>query len=1541
MKKGFFFFIVISLFLIMQVGAAFAAPTVDIEINATKKIDVALAAGATNIDVTTFEQDLRTLLSTKDPAVKEEDLFISATNSVSMNTDTSFQWWQYDHTAQTNPSNIDPANNLYIEQSAAQTSGHPYNNYPLHMVYGDAEKTILNFYGYGTSPYKDWLFLPSAERAIKTFEFDIEEQVAYDALDGVGFLFNTKITGSYTAGTQTMSGYLLFFQYDTGGVGSSMDIYKFTNVNTKTFHNVTTVGATISTTAGFTKIASSAVYSSTHKYRKFKVEVEPECIQVWYQGRTSAQGDFPAGTELTNANLVSFSLTIGGSSTKPTFAAPEAYGFGPLASYRSHGCAQPTHVQMKNLSMTMRRQRTLVDVVREPEWHANSNKFLVNLNTEGEIGVGTAGLAGELLNRLDKDDLYYIGWCSNTNLADSEELISQHGGKGALVNVNDSATSTYETQMQKIADIIYEKYYTPTTNDTVLVTDQVSLLVETDDFNPNDAVSEEFPEGRWSLIHTTDGYATNMGEHPLNGEYFKDIGALVFDKVGKYEIYLDDTLIKTIFAYREPVAEISVTYPPGTQPEVEDISSSPDGGTLTAEKTYLNLTDGDTTPQTGWPTTFTQNKIYLLMLEVTDERGYTRSTAKQVLYAGTGGGGAAVVPFASFTLSQNTVTKFDENQILEITNDSYDPAGAAVTSEYTFIKDGQEYTGFTVEDNKIDVSNARPGSYSVTLTVTSTNGTSSPVLQFFEIKAKETTLALSVEEDTYATDDIQLTVEMVGAEDLPEGKAEFFIDEVSLGEVAFTLVNGKYVATTNAWTAVPAGTYKIGVSYNYVDNDVYEVMDEEIEAYLVEKRTQPDFAFVLGEEIEKVLTEEPFVLNVTGQLSTGAIGYAIEDNSDGAISFVTGTRTVTLLQEGTAVIKATSPENAAYAAATATITINVAKDDSAVITFAEGDYYKKTYDGAALDMESYISVTGTTGTVSHSISYLKTGEVTPTTEKPVNAGTYTIMVTTTDNRYEEKTASKTLTIEKKELSAILLATPPAGANAMTDVTLTLALSGANELPPGTISFTANETSLGDPIAVTESSGTYSASILWEDVAEETYLITATYTPAENDNYTMKPARLSDYNVRKQMQPDFAFVEGAQDKVYEDEAFTVSLTGILSSGEITYEILGDENVIEVVQDNDSFEVSIIGIGDVSIVATSTADDSYNAAQAVIEISVVKKEIALSLTIEGWDYGAPAAEPALAGNTGGVTPLYTYEGRGETVYGPTIDVPTEIGTYTLKALVAESSYYEDGEAEAEFSIVPCACALGEVVFDGKTISIDYYKTFASLKMNAQMEVETCPYHDATLTYTYEIIDETTEAQSLLKSASADTGLITEDTLIVSTALLGKSVRVRVVVTQVETGKQVVEEAVFPVVQGEEKDTTLPPVKTSVVAGSGHYAATLPAHSGEIIRITLGGIELQEGLDYSIDEKGNLVLAEAVVERLSVGEHAAIVLYDNGDMQKVIFEITEAPAPSETPTPTVPGSVNTGDKNDMAVWSIVALLSLIALGALYQRKKHYMKR
>ncbi|MCR5607934.1 MAG: hypothetical protein K6G26_02595 [Lachnospiraceae bacterium] len=83
-------------------------------------------------------------------------------------------------------------------------------------------------------------------------------------------------------------------------------------------------------------------------------------------------------------------------------------------------------------------------------------------------------------------------------------------------------------------------------------------------------------------------------------------------------------------------------------------------------------------------------------------------------------------------------------------------------------------------------------------------------------------------------------------------------------------------------------------------------------------------------------------------------------------------------------------------------------------------------------------------------------------------------------------------------------------------------------------------------------------------------------------------------------------------------------------------------------------------------------------------VEKTNITPAVTITGWTYGETPNEPSVSGNSGSGAVTYTYSTSENGTY--TSDVPTDAGTYYVKASIEETADYYDGNAIASFTIAP---------------------------------------------------------------------------------------------------------------------------------------------------------------------------------------------------------------------------------------------------------------
>ena len=76
--------------------------------------------------------------------------------------------------------------------------------------------------------------------------------------------------------------------------------------------------------------------------------------------------------------------------------------------------------------------------------------------------------------------------------------------------------------------------------------------------------------------------------------------------------------------------------------------------------------------------------------------------------------------------------------------------------------------------------------------------------------------------------------------------------------------------------------------------------------------------------------------------------------------------------------------------------------------------------------------------------------------------------------------------------------------------------------------------------------------------------------------------------------------------------------------------------------------------------------------------------VTVSLKDWTYGDTAKTPTVSGNLGGGNVTYQYKADNASTYTST--VPTNAGTYTVKATVAESTNYKAATATGSFTIAP---------------------------------------------------------------------------------------------------------------------------------------------------------------------------------------------------------------------------------------------------------------
>lgn len=119
---------------------------------------------------------------------------------------------------------------------------------------------------------------------------------------------------------------------------------------------------------------------------------------------------------------------------------------------------------------------------------------------------------------------------------------------------------------------------------------------------------------------------------------------------------------------------------------------------------------------------------------------------------------------------------------------------------------------------------------------------------------------------------------------------------------------------------------------------------------------------------------------------------------------------------------------------------------------------------------------------------------------------------------------------------------------------------------------------------------------------------------------------------------------------------------------------------------------LNAGEYTIKVEVAETDNYASGSATANFTIDRAELpvggenGLKVTLAGWTYGAQHAGPTVSNKPGNGTVTYTYKEDKQEVVVFSETEPTNVGSYIVKATVAESDNYYGGEAQATFAILP---------------------------------------------------------------------------------------------------------------------------------------------------------------------------------------------------------------------------------------------------------------
>ena len=311
----------------------------------------------------------------------------------------------------------------------------------------------------------------------------------------------------------------------------------------------------------------------------------------------------------------------------------------------------------------------------------------------------------------------------------------------------------------------------------------------------------------------------------------------------------------------------------------------------------------------------------------------------------------------------------------------------------------------------------------------------------------------------------------------------------------------------------------------------------------------------------------------------------------------------------------------------------------------------------------------------YTISY-KQGETSITAANLVDRGDYTVVISGTGNYGGTKELNFSITTGIATITAENQTAEYTGDQIEFD-------KNAITLTPNTLSkdglhieyYTPNSDNPEEPNMLEEAPtnvGTYLVEISFKDDNYAAEPVTKTLTISAksitSDMITLSESSF-EYNGEKQV-PTVTVKDGEVTLVGDDYDVSFEL------------VIEDEDPIAIEDEN-----AIIDVATYNVVVTGKSNYTSSATKAfaITKASLpVGGENGLKVTLAGWKYGAEANTPSVSGNLGNGDVTYTYKDAKDENAEFSTTVPTNVGSYIVKATVAETANYQSGEATTEFAI-----------------------------------------------------------------------------------------------------------------------------------------------------------------------------------------------------------------------------------------------------------------
>ena len=158
-------------------------------------------------------------------------------------------------------------------------------------------------------------------------------------------------------------------------------------------------------------------------------------------------------------------------------------------------------------------------------------------------------------------------------------------------------------------------------------------------------------------------------------------------------------------------------------------------------------------------------------------------------------------------------------------------------------------------------------------------------------------------------------------------------------------------------------------------------------------------------------------------------------------------------------------------------------------------------------------------------------------------------------------------------------------------------------------------------------------------------------------------------------PALSLTVSIEDWKYGEEPNLPTLTGAPENADVKYSYYQKSIPLSDVPKN---------AGSYTVVAEIAGTDEYAAASAKADFTISRADIAPAVSLEGWVYGDTGNDPDVEGNPGDGAVTFYYKPLGGSDAQYSRQKPKDAGSYTVKAVIADTENYSGGTATADFTI-----------------------------------------------------------------------------------------------------------------------------------------------------------------------------------------------------------------------------------------------------------------